>query len=102
MTAPESPVPLSVAFGRRTRSLRTRRGWSQERLGACPGLTTASVRRIERGENTMLLTAEAVATAFGVKLAVMLDPESCPVCHDAPQRGFICGTCGAKGPEVTG
>jgi transcriptional regulator with XRE-family HTH domain len=102
MTAPESPVPLSVAFGRRTRSLRTRRGWSQERLGACPGLTTASVRRIERGENTMLLTAEAVATALGVKLAVMLDPESCPVCHDAPQRGFTCQKCGAKGPEVPG
>jgi hypothetical protein len=48
----------------------------------------------------MLLTAEAVATAFGIPLAVMLDPESCPVCHDAPQRGFTCGTCGAKGPEV--
>jgi transcriptional regulator with XRE-family HTH domain len=95
-----TPASLSVTFGRRVRALRTARGWSQEQLGAEPGLTTASVRRIERGENTMLTTAERIANVFEVPLAVILSPDSCPVCHGSPPPGFTCQTCDLAGPAV--
>jgi transcriptional regulator with XRE-family HTH domain len=75
VTASPNSTPLTVAFGRRTRALRQQRGWSLERMAARPGLCIATVRRVERGDNVRLGTAEKVAAAFGMDLADMLGPE---------------------------
>jgi transcriptional regulator with XRE-family HTH domain len=93
-------VPVTVAFGRRVRELRRECEWSLRHLGGIALLDAATLHRIEAGGGTTLDAADRIASAFGVPLAVMLSPDSCWHCHGAPGRGFICGTCGAAGPEV--
>lgn len=96
-----TPSPAAAAFGHRVRELRLERGWGLRHLGSLTFLDKGTLSRIERGADTTLGTAERISGAFGMSLPVMIDPDSCPVCHDAPPRGLICGTCDAKGPEVT-
>lgn len=102
MTSPASPVPVTVAFGRRVRDLRQEHGWSLRHTGTLCALNWGTLCKIEQGADTTLGSADRIATAFGVPLAVMLSPDSCGHCHGAPGRGFVCSLCGMAGPEVTG
>jgi transcriptional regulator with XRE-family HTH domain len=61
------------AFGNRVRDIRTRLGWSQERLASECGLHRTYVGAIERGErNVSLLNIEKIATALDVSMAELL------------------------------
>lgn len=100
MTYRNDPSPVTASFGRRARELRKEREWSLKEAAALASLTPGTLCRIERGADTTLCTAARVAEAYGVRLAVMLDPDSCPVCHDAPRRGFACQECGTAGPAA--
>ncbi len=75
MTASEDRPPVAVTFGARARALRLERGWTLEAMAGHAGVGIATVRRIERGENTTLSAAAKVAAAFGMGLAEMLAPE---------------------------
>ena len=60
---PDSPL---VEFGRRIRSLRRSKGWSQERLALEAGLDRTYVGGIERGErNVSLKNITRLAEALG-------------------------------------
>jgi transcriptional regulator with XRE-family HTH domain len=72
MTTLAPRVPVAVAFGRYARQLRLDRDWTLVAMAARPGLNIATVRRVERGDNVQLGTAEKVAAAFGMTLAEML------------------------------
>jgi transcriptional regulator with XRE-family HTH domain len=72
MTALAPRVPVAVAFGARARALRLERGWTLEAMASRPGLNLAAVRRVERGDNVQLGTAQKVAAAFGLTLPEML------------------------------
>jgi transcriptional regulator with XRE-family HTH domain len=64
---------IRAAFSRRLRELRTRRGWSQEVLGARSGLTGKFVGEVERGDKSISLDSLArLARALRVPLVAML------------------------------
>jgi hypothetical protein len=63
-------------------------------------MSLSMIRRIERGGNTTLATADKVAAAFGKPLSELVAPVSCGQCLDSPPAGFACQACDAKGPEA--
>jgi transcriptional regulator with XRE-family HTH domain len=64
---------IRAAFSRRLRELRTRRGWSQEALGARSGLTGKFVGEVERRNKSISLDSLArLARALRVPLVAML------------------------------
>lgn len=94
--------PVSAAFGRRCRRLREEQGLTRRQLAGVAGLSPAVVTLVEKGANTTLATASALAKALGEALPSMLDPDGCPNCHGAVRRGFACLECGAGGPVLAG
>jgi transcriptional regulator with XRE-family HTH domain len=64
----------TVRFGRGIRTLRRRRGWRQEDLGAAAGVSRAAVSRIELGQADRLTVRalEAVAAAVGARVEIRL------------------------------
>ncbi|RJO66016.1 MAG: XRE family transcriptional regulator [Myxococcales bacterium] len=62
-----------AAFGRRVRSLRESKGWSQEDFADRIGIHRTYIGGIERGErNPTLTTIHKIARALGVKPAELL------------------------------
>lgn len=104
MTYRNAPTPVTIAFGRRARELREGREWTLNMGASRAQVAPSTLCRIEQGLDTTLSTAERIAAVYGLPLAaaVLLSPEACANCHDAPLRGFTCQTCGTAGPEVTG
>lgn len=99
MTTAAEPVSVTAAFARRVRDLRAENGWSREGTASRAGISLSMIRRIERGDNTTLATADKVAAAFGKPLSELVAPVSCGQCFDSPEPGFACLECGAKGRE---
>lgn len=64
------PNPVLVAFGKRLREIREKRGLSQERLGDLAELHRNTVGALERGENNISLLAIAkLAKVLRVQVA---------------------------------
>lgn len=76
----DNHVPQSAVFARRVRQLRGERGWSQVELGRQLGehghkLGQARVAMIEAHGSVTIDQADAIATAFGVPVEVLLYAE---------------------------
>jgi transcriptional regulator with XRE-family HTH domain len=66
--------PIQRAFGQRVRTLRTKKGISQEELADRCGVHRTYMGRIERGETNITLTnIQKVARGLGVSPASLLD-----------------------------
>ena len=66
-------APEAVAFGERVRALRTKRGWTQERLAEEAKLNAVQVSHIERGANeAKLTTVFRLARAFDMTASELL------------------------------
>lgn len=64
---------IRTKLGRRVRDLRTRRRWSQEKLGEQANLHPTYIGGIERGErNVSLLNLAKLSEAFDITLAELL------------------------------
>lgn len=57
------------------RSLRQRRGWTQEELAARAGLSREVVAKIERGGTARMETYHALARALGVRTLMFVSPQ---------------------------
>jgi transcriptional regulator with XRE-family HTH domain len=65
---------LRIAFGRRVRALRRRRGWSQDVLADKAGFSGKFLGEVERGEKSISLDNLAhLARALGVTMAELLE-----------------------------
>jgi transcriptional regulator with XRE-family HTH domain len=61
------------SFGRRLAALRVQRGLSQEQLAAASGLGPGVVRRVERGQRDLSVSALAdLARALGIQPADLM------------------------------
>ena len=68
-----------LAFGERIRELRTKAGWSQEKLGEECGLHRTYIGGIERGErNPSLLIIKKIADALGIPLGELFSYDEGP------------------------
>jgi transcriptional regulator with XRE-family HTH domain len=66
-------APEAVAFGKRVRALRLKRGWTQERLAEEAELNSVQVSHIERGRNDpKLTTVLRLASAFRITAGELL------------------------------
>lgn len=66
-------TPPAVTFGRRVRTRRTLKGYSQEKLAELAGFHTTYVSSVERGErNVTLLTILRLAKALKVDPAELV------------------------------
>jgi transcriptional regulator with XRE-family HTH domain len=71
-----APPPAAHALARRIRLLRTKRGWSQERLAEEAGIHRVYLAGIELGQrNPSLRNLENLARALGVTLPDLFKPE---------------------------
>lgn len=71
---PEDGDPARRAFGRRVRSLREARGYSQEELAARSNLHRTYISSLERGQrNVGLDNVHALAAALGVRPAALFE-----------------------------
>jgi DNA-binding XRE family transcriptional regulator len=61
------------------KKLRKHSGWSQERLADISGLSLRTIQRIENGGNASLESSLAIATAFNISPAELLDDEKIAV-----------------------
>lgn len=74
------------AFGRRIRSLRDDRQWTQARLAEQSGLDVSYISQIERGRRDPSLTSlRSLAQAFSLKLSELFCDEV-PVPHETAAR----------------
>lgn len=62
-------------LGNRIRTLRRKRGWSQEQLGAMVHFSQSKVSKIENGDWDSLSDLRLIAKALGVKLKDLIDDE---------------------------
>ena len=60
-------------IGDKIRTLRRKRGWSQEQLGAMVGFSQSQISKIERGDWDSLSDLKLIARALGVKLKDLID-----------------------------
>nr|WP_247749705.1 2TM domain-containing protein [Pseudoalteromonas viridis] len=51
------------------RKLRLQRGWSQEQLAECSGLSIRTIQRIERGQDPSLESLKSLAAVFETSIA---------------------------------
>ena len=64
---------IKWAFGLAVKLARTRRGWTQDRLGSAAGLDRGHVSRIESGERDVAISTQAkIAAALGVSLSELV------------------------------
>lgn len=65
-----------ATFGQTIKTLRKRKGWTQDELGAKVGLQKSAIAKYENGkiENITTATTEKFATAFGVSVHDLLEP----------------------------
>lgn len=64
---------IKWAFGLAVKLARTRRGWTQDRLGDAAGLDRAHISRIESGDRDVAITTQQkIATALGVSLSELV------------------------------
>lgn len=67
-------------LGGNIQRLRSRHGWTQERLAELTGFDLSYAQRVERGQiNVTLGTLVAFADAFGVQPGALLKPGKAPV-----------------------
>ncbi|MGW1324808.1 helix-turn-helix domain-containing protein [Streptomyces antibioticus] len=102
-----SDTAVSWIVGRNVQRLRRAKGLSGRALVSrvqANGhrMNPSSLSRIELGRNTKggmrAVTVDELtwlAEALGVTPARLMDDSVCPVCHDTPPTGFICGNCGS-------
>jgi len=53
--------------------LREKRGWTQEQLAECCGLSVRTIQRVERGENASLETLQSLASVFEVDISKLTE-----------------------------
>ncbi|MDB5337371.1 MAG: transcriptional regulator [Planctomycetaceae bacterium] len=64
---------IQIEFGKRLRTLRTRAGLSQEKLGALAGVARNFVSMIENGQrNVTLDTVQKLAKGLGCRMAALM------------------------------
>ena len=63
-------------IGDKIRTLRRKRGWSQEQLGAMVGFSQSKISKIENGDWDSLSDLRLIAKALGVKLKGLIEDES--------------------------
>jgi transcriptional regulator with XRE-family HTH domain len=69
--------PVAAVFGRRIKTLREARGWTQEQLAKEAGLGPKHIGVIERGEKTSSFDAvEKLARALGVQYYDLFIPHA--------------------------
>ncbi|SLM61290.1 MULTISPECIES: 2TM domain-containing protein [Dickeya] len=56
------------------KSQRLARAWSQEQLAELSSLSVRTIQRIENGERASLETLSAIAAAFDINVAVLMEP----------------------------
>jgi transcriptional regulator with XRE-family HTH domain len=59
--------------------LRVQRGWSQEQPATLSGLSTRTIQRIERGQNTSAESLKALAAVFEVEFAALREAQMDPL-----------------------
>ena len=70
------PPPAAKTLARRIKTLRSRRGWSQERLAEEAGIHRVYLAGIEGGQrNPSLRNLENLAHALGVPLSKLFETE---------------------------
>jgi len=62
-------------IGDKIRTLRRKRGWSQEQLGAMVGFSQSKISKIENGDWDSLSDLRLIAKALGVKLKELIDDD---------------------------
>lgn len=60
-------------IGDKIRTLRRKRGWSQEQLGAMVGFSQSKISKIENGDWDSLRDLRLIAKVLGVKLKDLID-----------------------------
>ncbi len=64
---------INKKVGEKIRDYRTKKGWSQEKLGFEAGLHRAYIGQIERGEKKIgLINLEKFSKALGIKLSELV------------------------------
>ena len=63
-------------IGDKIRTLRRKRGWSQEQLGELIGFSQSKISKIERGDWDSLSDLRLIARVLGVKLKDLIDDDS--------------------------
>jgi transcriptional regulator with XRE-family HTH domain len=64
---------LLLKFGKRVRTLRLDRGWTQEEFAHRTGLNRSYMSEVERGKSDVSLsTLQKIAKALGISLAELL------------------------------
>lgn len=66
------------------RKLRLQRGWSQEHLAELTGLSTRTIKRIERGHPCSLETLNALASVFETDVSMFKPQEQYTMSSDNP------------------
>ena len=65
---------LFLKFGKRVRTLRLDRGWTQEELAHRSGLNRSYMSEVERGiSDVSLSTLQKIAKTLGISLAELLE-----------------------------
>lgn len=57
------------------KKLRLQRGWSQEQLAECSGISVRTIQRIEKGQNAGLESIKSLAAVFDVPLSDLQEPD---------------------------
>lgn len=63
-------------IGDKIRTLRRKRGWSQEQLGAMVGFSQSKISKIERGDWDSLSDLRLLAAALEVKIEELITDRS--------------------------
>ena len=76
---------ITVALGKRIRSLRQSRGWTQEKLAEYADLRVSYIVLLEKGANRATIeTLEKLSVAFGISISELV--ESLGEMKDDPVR----------------
>jgi len=64
---------INKEVGKKIRNYRTKKGWSQEKLGFESGLHRAYIGQIERGEKKIgLINLEKISKALGISISKII------------------------------
>ncbi len=68
-----SNADITVRFGRRLRTLRKEKGWTQVQMADALGIDRSYISDMERGKkNVCLPTMEVLAIGFGISLSKLV------------------------------